>query len=74
MANLSESTEMDDASDNPRDWVLLQFDIRHFEPLDDRPLTEAVEQLQQTEGSGWRDISDPAAVLRRLRKGANDTF
>ena len=58
---------------HPGNWVLLRFDIRHFEPLDDKPLTEVVEQLQQTEGSGWRDISDPAAVLRRLREGAGDT-
>lgn len=57
----------------PANWVLLQFDITHFEPLDDRPLTEVVEQLQQTEGSGWREIGDPAAVLRRLREGASDT-
>lgn len=54
-------------------WVLMWFDIKHFEGLDNRPLTEVVEQLQQIEGSGWRVIGDPTAELRRLRDGPGDT-
>lgn len=52
-------------------WVLRRFDIKGFDDLDDRPLTEVVEQLQRTEGSRWGDISDPAAELRRLREGGD---
>lgn len=48
-------------------WELLRFDVKDFECLDDRPLTAVVAQLQQTEGSGWPDIRDPATELSRLR-------
>ena len=55
-------------------WLLRQFDIKDFEKLDDRPLTEVVQQLRSVPGSRWRDFDDPAAELRRLREGSSDTL
>ena len=51
-------------------WVLLRFDIKHFEVLDDTPLPEVVQQLREVPGSGWPEIDDPLAELRRLREEA----
>ena len=51
-------------------WVLLRFDIKHFEVLDDTPLPEVVQQLREVPGSGWSEIDDPPAELRRLREEA----
>ena len=53
-------------------WILLRFDIRDFEPLDDVPLGEAVRRLRAVKGSGWQEISEPARELHRLRGGHGD--
>ena len=49
-------------------WVLLRFDIKDFEILDDRPLPEVVQQLREVQGSGWRHIDNPLEEIQRLRK------
>ena len=49
-------------------WVLLRFDVKDFEVLDDTPLPMVVEQLRGVPGSGWSQIDDPLAELRRLRE------
>ena len=50
--------------------MLLRFDIKHFEVLDDTPLPKVVQQLREVPGSGWSQIDDPLAELRRLREEA----
>ena len=54
-------------------WILLRFDIKDFETLDDRPLPELVKQLREVPGSGWRRVDDPLAELQRLREEAEDS-
>ena len=49
-------------------WVLLRFDVKDFEVLDDTPLPTVVQQLREVPGSGWSQIDDPFAELRRLRE------
>ena len=49
-------------------WVLLRFDIKDFEVLDDKPLPEVVKELREVQGSGWRDIDNPLEELQRLRE------
>lgn len=49
-------------------WVLLRFDIKDFDVLDDTPLPTVVEQLREVPGSGWPQIKDPLAELRHLRE------
>ena len=54
-------------------WELVRFDIRDFELLDETPLTELVDRLRHVQGSGWPEIDDPLAELRRLRdEGEHD--
>lgn len=55
--------------DGDRRWTMLRFDIEGFTVLDDAPFSEIVERLRAVEGSGWKDIEDPWAELRRLRHG-----
>ena len=54
--------------DEEGQWILLRFDIKDFEVLDDRPLPEVVEQLREVQGSGWRHMDNPLAELQRLRE------
>ena len=49
-------------------WVLLRFDIKHFEVLDDTPLPKVVGELREVPGSGWGRIKDPLTELRHLRE------
>ena len=48
-------------------WLMKRFNITEFGELDDAPLSEVAERLRDVEGSGWKDIDDPPAELRRLR-------
>ena len=48
-------------------WTMKRFNIESFEELDDAPLEEIVQRLRDVEGSGWKTIEDPIAVLRNLR-------
>ena len=48
-------------------WVMKRFNITSFDVLDDAPLGEVVRRLRDVEGSGWKEIEDPAAELRHLR-------
>ena len=54
-------------------WILLRFDIKDFEVMDDRPLPEVVQQLREVQGSGWRHIDNPLAELQRLREEAENS-
>ena len=54
-------------------WILMRFDIKDFEVLDDRPLPEVVQQLREIPGSGWRHIDNPLAELQRLREEAENS-
>lgn len=53
-------------------WILKRFDISKFELLDDAPLSQVVQRLREVEGSGWKDIEDPAAELDRLRQETDE--
>jgi len=53
-------------------WVLDKFRIRHFEPLNDDPLTTVVAGLRAIPGNEWNDISDPWAELEAIRHGVRE--
>ena len=40
-------------------WLMKRFNITGFELLDDAPLGEVINQLQNVEGSGWKEVIDP---------------
>lgn len=48
-------------------WVMKRFNITNFEQLDDAPLGQVAQRLRDVDGSGWKDIEDPAEELRHLR-------
>ena len=48
-------------------WLMKRFHITSFDVLDDAPLDEVAQRLRDVEGSGWKEIEDPAAELRHLR-------
>ena len=48
-------------------WLMKRFNITEFDELDDAPLNEVIDRLRDVEGSGWKEIDDHAAELRRLR-------
>jgi hypothetical protein len=50
-------------------WHLERFQIRHFEPLNDEPLSAAVERLRAVPGSGWVTVEHPWLELEELRNG-----
>lgn len=52
-------------------WRLLQFDIEHFEPLDDAPLGEVIDRLRAVEGGRWGDMPDALDDALRLRGGGD---
>jgi hypothetical protein len=49
-------------------WELEELKLQSFEPLEERTLLEAVSELRNIEGAGWRDLDDPLAALREMRK------
>ena len=49
------------------DWVMKRFNITNFEQLDDAPLGQVAQRLRDVDGSGWKDIENPAEELRHLR-------
>lgn len=48
-------------------WELVDFKIKNFETLDNTPLQEVINDLQQIKGNLWNEMDDPQAELRRLR-------
>ena len=58
--------------DEDGQWTLKRFDISKFELLDDAPLSQVVQRLREVEGSGWKNIEDPAVELDRLRQGTDE--
>ena len=50
-------------------WRLDRFLAHSFEPLDDRPLSDVVNELRAIPQNGWGEIDDPMAEWRRLRGG-----
>ncbi len=48
-------------------WFMKRFNISEFRELDDEPMSEVVERLRGVEGSGWKNVDDPLAEVRRLR-------
>ena len=48
-------------------WEMRNFTISQFSVLDNRPLTELVNELHAIEGSGWRELADPWAELSDIR-------
>lgn len=48
-------------------WWMRRFNITAFEKLDGAPLGKVVERLRGIGRSGWKDIDDPSAEIRRLR-------
>lgn len=49
------------------EWELESFDIKDFEVLDETPLVDVIASLRTSEGSGWNEMDDPQAELKRLR-------
>lgn len=49
-------------------WDLDELKLQSFEPLEERTLLEAVSELRNVEGAGWRELDDPLTVLRGMRK------
>ena len=50
-------------------WEMRNFTISQFSILNDRPLPEIVSDLQEVQGSGWRELADPWAALADIRSG-----
>lgn len=48
-------------------WSLEDFQIASFVPLDDSPLAEFLEGMRAVPGSGWNEMPDPQAELKRMR-------
>lgn len=53
-------------------WSLKGFRVEHFEVLDDRSLTDAVEAIRAIPGSGWSDTDEAIEILERLRQGPDE--
>lgn len=60
------------ARDAEGQWLLRRFNISDFEVLEDAPLSAVVARLRQVPGSGWKEIDDPHAELKRLRQGSDE--
>lgn len=50
------------------DWTLQKFDIVSFEILECVPLDKFVEEMRYIKGSGWNELEDPQAELKRQRE------
>jgi len=55
--------------DECSEWHLEFFQIATFEPLDDKPLPNLIENLRDVPDSGWDKMHDPLGELSRIRKG-----
>ena len=53
-------------------WWMERFNITGFEELDGAPLGKVAERLRAIGRSGWKEIDDPSAEIRRLR-GSDET-
>ncbi len=49
------------------EWELETFEIKDFETLDETPVAEVIASLRSLEGSGWNEMDDPQAELKRMR-------
>lgn len=54
--------------DESGEWELDELKLEDFEPVEGRSLVEAVAELRAVGESGWKDVPDPLAALRDLRK------
>jgi hypothetical protein len=50
-------------------WALDRFTIASFEPLDDTPLADLMDQMSRAEGNGWDGFDDPLNELNKIRHG-----
>ncbi|MEM9624331.1 MAG: hypothetical protein AAF993_22010 [Pseudomonadota bacterium] len=50
-------------------WQLERFRVDRFEVLDEVPVREVLDRIRSVEGSGWKDVEDPASMLQDLRDG-----
>ncbi len=48
-------------------WNLEEFQIAGFVPLADTPLDEFIKGMRAVPGSGWNEMDDPHAELKRIR-------
>lgn len=48
-------------------WSLEDFQITEFVPLEDSPMADFLASMRAVPGSGWNDMADPHAELRRIR-------
>lgn len=53
-------------------WVLENFKIESFEPLENHTLSDVVDDLRNVEGAGWGKIDDPIKELQKLRDDPNN--
>lgn len=53
-------------------WSLDRFQIRRFEPLDDRPLSQVLEELRAMPDTEWHTSDDIWAELDLLRNGPSE--
>ncbi len=51
------------------EWDLMRFTISDFKVLDEVDLRETVRRLQEIPAA-WKDLDDPLAELRRIRRGS----
>jgi hypothetical protein len=50
-------------------WKLFSFTVQSFQELDDRPLTDVLNEIRTIPENGWAVIDDPLAEWERLRSG-----
>ena len=48
-------------------WVLEQFTVKDWHPLDKSELTEAIVELRNIKGSLWNELDDPIGEWKKLR-------
>lgn len=57
--------------DHEGKWVLKKFKVESFDVLAADNLKDAIHQLREIEGSGWKDMDDPHGALKALREKGN---
>lgn len=57
---------------NDGTWELQRFKITEFEPLNEEPLKDVVEQLRSVKGSSWSEVPDPVRTLLEERHGGGE--
>jgi hypothetical protein len=54
------------------EWLLENFTIRDFHPLNGEPLSAVIAKLRTVPGNEWAASDDPLRELNRIRGGGED--